>query len=70
VIVFRWILARSPQACISTGRKTTALGELGVYSRREAMKTLDFIERVVEEMTVPIQIMQTDRGLEFFAEKV
>jgi len=43
---------------------------LGVYPRRTAAYTLAFIERVVEEMPFPIQRMQTDRGREFFAEKV
>jgi len=43
---------------------------LGVYPRRTAAHTLAFIERVVEEMPFPIQRIQTDRGREFFAEKV
>ncbi|MDP3673696.1 MAG: IS481 family transposase [Novosphingobium sp.] len=43
---------------------------LGVYSRRTAASTLQFLQRVIEEMPFPIQRIQTDRGLEFFAENV
>jgi len=43
---------------------------LGVYPRRNANATLHFLDRLVEEMPFPIQRIQTDRGLEFFAEKV
>ena len=43
---------------------------LGLYSRRTAANTLDFLERVCEEMPFPIQRIQTDRGREFFANKV
>lgn len=43
---------------------------LGVYPRRTAANTLDFLERLLEEMPFPIQRIQSDRGLEFFAEKV
>lgn len=43
---------------------------LGLYKRRTAAHTLDFLERVIEEMPFPIQRIQTDRGREFFAEKV
>jgi transposase InsO family protein len=43
---------------------------LGVYSRQSAAKTLDFLDRVIEEMPFPIQRVQTDRGVEFFAEAV
>jgi transposase InsO family protein len=43
---------------------------LGIYSRRTATNTLDFLERLIEEMPFPIQRIQTDRGLEFFAETV
>lgn len=43
---------------------------LGVYNRATAANTLDFLERVVEEMPFPIQRIQTDRGREFFAIKV
>jgi len=43
---------------------------LGLYARRTAVNTLDFLDRVIEEMPFPIQRVQTDRGREFFAEKV
>ena len=35
---------------------------LGVYPRRSAKYTLDFLERVIEEMPFAIQRVQTDRG--------
>ena len=43
---------------------------LRLYKRRTAANTLDFIDAVIEEMPFPIQRFQTDRGKEFFAEKV
>jgi transposase InsO family protein len=43
---------------------------LGVYPRKNAGSTLDFLERVVEEMPFAIQRLQTDRGQEFFAYEV
>jgi transposase-like protein len=43
---------------------------LAVYPRRNASHTLEFLERVVEEMPFAIQRIQTDRGGEFFAETV
>jgi len=43
---------------------------LGLYPERDAASTLLFLERVVEEMPFPVQRVQTDRGREFFAEKV
>lgn len=43
---------------------------LGIYPRRTTANTIDFLERVVEEMPFPIQRIQTDRGREFFAFKV
>jgi len=43
---------------------------LGLYPRRAAKYTLVFLERVIEEMPFPIQRVQTDRGTEFFAERV
>jgi len=43
---------------------------LALYPRRSAKQTLEFIERVLEEMPFPIQRIQTDRGREFFAVKV
>jgi transposase InsO family protein len=43
---------------------------VGLYPRRTASNTLDFLERLFEEMYFPIQRIQTDRGREFFAYKV
>ena len=43
---------------------------LDVFNRRSAANTLIFIDKVIEEMPFPIQRIQTDRGTEFFAEKV
>lgn len=43
---------------------------LRLFSRRTASNTLDFLDCVTEEMPFPIQRLQTDRGLEFFAVKV
>ena len=43
---------------------------LGIYKRRSAANTLLFLERVIEETPFIIQRIQTDRGREFFAEKV
>lgn len=43
---------------------------VGLYPRRTAANTTEFLERVVEEMPFPIQRLQTDRGREFFAYKV
>jgi transposase InsO family protein len=43
---------------------------LQIYKKRTASNTLDFLEKVVEEMPFPVQRVQTDRGMEFFAEKV
>lgn len=40
------------------------------YSRRTATNTLHFLDLVLEQFPFPIQRIQTDRGLEFFAEKV
>jgi hypothetical protein len=40
------------------------------YSRAPAANTLDCLERLIEEMRLPIQRIQTDRGREFFAEAV
>ncbi len=39
-------------------------------SRRTAANTLEFLDKVIEEMPFPIQRIQTDRGNEFFAYKV
>lgn len=43
---------------------------LAHYPRRTAANTLEFIDKVIEEMPFPIQRIQTDRGKEFFAYKV
>jgi len=43
---------------------------LELYMRRTAQNTLDFLEKVIEEMPFPIQRIQTDRGRELFAYKV
>lgn len=43
---------------------------LEIYQHRTAQNTLDFLEKVIEEMPFPIQRIQTDRGREFFAYKV
>lgn len=43
---------------------------LGIYPRRTVKNTLAFLERVIDEMPFAIQRIQTDRGLEFFAEAV
>ncbi|MDR7866533.1 MAG: IS481 family transposase [Sporomusaceae bacterium] len=40
---------------------------LGLYPRRTAENSLDFLEKVLEELPFPVQRIQTDRGLEFFA---
>lgn len=43
---------------------------LEIYKRRTAANTLQFLDLVLEQFPFPIQRIQTDRGLEFFAEKV
>ena len=43
---------------------------LAVFNRRTANNTLKFLDQVIEEMPFSIQRIQTDRGTEFFAEKV
>jgi putative transposase len=43
---------------------------LDVIKRRTAANTLAFIDKVIEEMPLLIQRVQTDRGTEFFTEKV
>lgn len=43
---------------------------LGLFPRRNAESTLEFLEKAIEEMPFPIQRIQTDRGGEFFAQKV
>lgn len=41
-----------------------------LYPRRTAANTLDFLERILEEIPFPIQRLQTDNGTEFLAYKV
>lgn len=48
----------------------TRYSVLRIYKHRTAINTLDFLECTVEEMPFPIQRIQTDRGLEFCAEKL
>lgn len=43
---------------------------LEIYKRRTADNTLNFLDLMLEQFPFPIQRIQTDRGLEFFAEKV
>lgn len=43
---------------------------LRCYSRRTSGNSVDFIECVLEEMLFPMQCIQTNRGREFFADKV
>ncbi len=42
---------------------------LEIYKRRAATNTLHFLDMVLEQFPFPVQRIQTDRGLEFFAEK-
>ena len=37
------------------------------YKRRTAKNSIDFLDRIIEQMPFPIQRIQTDRGREFFA---
>jgi len=43
---------------------------LEIYKRRTANNTLHFLDLIIEQFPFAIQRIQTDRGLEFFAEKV
>lgn len=43
---------------------------LEIYKRRTANNTLHFLDLVIEQFPFAIQRIQTDRGLEFFAENV
>lgn len=43
---------------------------LEIYKRRTASNTLHFLDLVMEQFPFPIQRIQPDRGLEFFAETV
>ena len=40
---------------------------LCTYSRKTAKNSMDFLDRVMEQMPFPVQRVQTDRGKEFFA---
>ncbi len=42
---------------------------LKIYKRRTTTNTLHFLDLVLEQFPFPIQRIQTDRGLEIFAEK-
>ncbi len=42
---------------------------LALFDRRTSANSLTFLEQMIEEMPFPIQRIQTDRGLEFFALK-
>ncbi len=42
---------------------------LALFDRRTADNSLLFLEQIIEEMPFPIQRIQSDRGLEFFAYK-
>lgn len=48
----------------------TRVRVMRIYPRRTSTNTLDFIDAVIEEMGFPVQRFQTDRGTEFFANKV
>lgn len=39
----------------------------GLYNKKTAVNTVDFLERVIEEAPFPIQRVRTDRGREFTA---
>ncbi|HHE32757.1 MAG TPA: transposase [Chlorobaculum parvum] len=43
---------------------------VSLFTRRTATTSVIFLEQVLEEMPFPIQRIQTDRGREFFAEKL
>jgi len=43
---------------------------LQIYKKRTAGNTLDFLDRVLEQLPFPVQRIRTDRGMGFFAEKV
>jgi len=43
---------------------------LQIYKKRTASNTLDFLDKVLEKLPFPVQRIQADCGMEFFAEKV
>jgi len=45
----------------------TRIRVLAIYSRKTAANSLLFLERVIEQMPFPTQVIETDRGREFFA---
>jgi transposase InsO family protein len=45
----------------------TRLKVIKLYAEKSAASSLDFLEYIIEEMPFPIQRIQTDRGMEFFA---
>ena len=64
---------RSSKSCAS-GLKTiddcTRYKVMEIYQARMAANTILFLEKMVEEMSFPVQSIQTDGGREFFAYKV
>ena len=47
----------------------TRISCLALFDRRTAANSVIFLEQIIEEMPFPIQRIQSDRGLEFFAHK-
>ena len=45
----------------------TRMKVIKLYPQKTAENSLDFLEYVIEELPFPIQRVQTDRGMEFFA---
>jgi transposase len=45
----------------------TRMKVVNLYSQKSADNSIDFLEYVLEELPFPIQRIQTDRGMEFFA---
>jgi putative transposase len=68
---FRWTLAKLRPVFINYTAvdDCTGIRCLALFSRRTAANSLLFLEQIIEEMPFPIQRIQTDRGLEFFADK-
>jgi putative transposase len=40
---------------------------LKLYPQKSAANSIDFLDHAIEELPFPIQRVQTDRGMEFFA---
>ena len=53
-----------------TQKNKTRWRVLKLYKRANGKNTLVFIDIMIEELLLPIQRLQTDRGREFFAVKV